>query len=110
MKNKGVFLLLTGVILLCVIIVTVSIVAMKKHEENRQFNTYESDIDEMSVDYDDDNDRYDVFIFEENRHIFIPRSKSEIIICDDDEIIVIEEILSWGSIATIYFYIDPYNE
>ena len=59
-----------------------------KYQKPTNYAYYESDLDNFSVDWDDDKDQYDIFIFEENRHIFIPRSQTEIIICDDSEIII----------------------
>ena len=51
---------------------------------------YESDLDDLSINYDDDNDIYEVFIEEEQRLIYIPRSSTEIIICDDNEVVIEE--------------------
>lgn len=55
---------------------------------------YQSDLDDFSIDYNDDNDIYEVFIEEEQRYIYIPRSSTEIIICDDNEVIVVENYKS----------------
>ena len=89
------------------VILLMSLLFLTGCKKSVYMKSYESDLDEFSVDYDDDNDVYDIFLDEEQRHIYIPRSLTQIIISDDNEIVIEEYYnkLNQPITAKMYFYI-----
>lgn len=75
-----------------------------KNSKNYYTVYYDSDVDEFYVDYNDDDDIYEVFIEEEQRYIYIPRASTEIIMYDENEIIVVE---NYKTQYDYYFRLKP---
>jgi len=101
------YALLVTLVLIVSACAIVLVTTLINKEDPELIGYYESDIDDMSIDYDDDNDCYDVFIEEEQRHIFIKREHTEIVISDDYEVIVCD--YEGDQYDEIIFMISPYQ-
>lgn len=95
MKKK---IILATVVMIFVIISIVAFLVYCYVKETQPINYayYETGDDTFYVEWDDDNDTYDIFLVAEGRHIFIPRSETEIVIDEyysdaENEICIIGE-------------------
>lgn len=80
-------LIIGGLVLLATITV---IMFICYKPEPKLIRSYETPMDEISLSLDNDTMIYDVFIQEENRHIYVPYENAHIVICDDTDIVVRE--------------------
>lgn len=71
-----------------------------KQQSNEIVATYESTLDNIQVDYDDDNYRYDVFVYD--THYFVAEDKIKILPYYKNEVVV--EITRNGK-CNLYFFI-----
>lgn len=83
---------LNKIILILILLLTLTCCKPKSTSPNdpEYIVRYESGLDDFSSDYNDDNDTYEVFLEKEQRHIYIPRSSTEIIFYYDNEIVIEE--------------------
>ena len=92
--------------ILCIIafISAMVISGIAGQKELTPINIYDSDFDEMSIEYDWAHDYYIVDIGE--KQLIIPLSNTEIIVSQDPGIMVYE----YRRKATMIFYVNPYGE
>lgn len=87
MEKKTIFLLVVFIIVSLAIIISSAYIIIK-WKQPVNYGYWESSQDDFSVVYNDDKDEYDVFLVKANRHIFIPRSHTQIIISDNTEVVI----------------------
>ncbi len=104
MKKKT--LLLVGIIFNFIAIALVVILGtyaiIKNTEDKTIVETYESGLDEISIDYDVDNKQYDVYIFKTNKHYFVKENDFIVIPYTENEVNI--EITKGGK-CKLYFFI-----
>ena len=82
--------------ILCIVL-TVKI----KTTSSKVVETYESTLDDISVDYDDDNKRYEVFV--NNKHYYVAEDEIKVLPYYKNEVVV--EITKNGK-CNLIFYIE----
>ena len=82
--------------ILCIVL-TVKI----KTTSSKVVETYESTLDDISVDYDDDNKQYDVFV--NNKHYYVAEDEIKVLPYYKNEVVV--EITKNGK-CNLIFYIE----
>ena len=72
-----------------------------QNQQNEIVATYESSLDDIGIDYDDDNHRYDVFV--NNTHYYVNEDKIKLLPYYKNEVVV--EITRSGK-CYLYFFIE----
>jgi len=97
-KKLTVAIVIVGVLIsiLCIVL-TVKI----KTTSSKVVESYESTLDDISVDYDDDNKQYDVFV--NNKHYYVAEDEIKVLPYYKNEVVV--EITKNGK-CNLIFYIE----
>ena len=97
-KKLTVAIVIVGILIsiLCIVL-TVKI----KTTSSKVVETYESTLDDISVDYDDDNKRYEVFV--NNKHYYVAEDEIKVLPYYKNEVVV--EITKNGK-CNLIFYIE----
>ena len=84
----------------CLTIITLAII--KNTEDNTIVESYESGLDEIAIDFDDDKLEYDVFVFKTEKHYFVKLEDVVVIPFTENEAYI--EITKSGK-CKLYFFI-----
>ena len=97
-KKLTVAIVIVGILIsiLCIVL-TVKI----KTTSSKVVESYESTLDDISVDYDDDNKRYEVFV--NNKHYYVAEDEIKVLPYYKNEVVV--EITKNGK-CNLIFYIE----
>ena len=102
MNWKLIIAILTGYIfIILAMILGVFLAFNKPRTQNVVVETYESTLDDISVDYDDDNKQYDVFV--NNKHYYVAEEEIKVLPYYKNEVVV--EITKNGK-CNLIFYIE----
>ena len=89
--------ILMSILCIALVVKTIEI----KTTSNKVVETYESTLDDISVDYDDDNKQYDVFV--NNKHYYVAEDEIKVLPYYKNEVVV--EITKNGK-CNLIFYIE----
>ena len=100
-KKLTVAIVIVGILMsiLCIALVVKTVEI--KITSNKVVESYESTIDEIAVDYDDDNKQYDVFV--NNKHYYVAEDEIKVLPYYKNEVVV--EITKNGK-CNLIFYIE----
>lgn len=100
MKKASIIVLIINLIGLVIAISLLLYVIIDKQQSNEIVATYESTLDNIQVDYDDDNHRYEVWV--NNERYYVKVDEAILIPYDENEVYV--EITRNGK-CKLYFFI-----